>query len=706
MTELIITEKPAASKKIADALGNPIKESIDGVPFYKITYKNKDIIVGCAVGHLYHLREKQKSWNFPVFDIDWVQIAGFAKKYIAAIKKLSKNAKEFTIATDYDIEGEVIGLNVIRFTCNKKDANRMKFSTLTKDDLIESYNNKSHTLDWGQARAGETRHILDWFYGVNVSRALMSAIKTTGSFRIMSTGRVQGPSLKIIVDKEKEILAFKSKPFWQIELKNEISAFHKTEKFWDKKEAEKIFSKIKNEKKGTIEKVDKKETNVEPPFPFDLTTMQIEAYRCFGISPKETLAIAQELYTNSYISYPRTSSQMLPKGINYSKILEQLKSQKQYADIIKNLKSKILVPHNGKKTDPAHPAIYPTGIMPKKLEQKEQKIYDLIVKRFIATFGDNALREFVSIEINVKQEIFIARGSRTIKQGWFLCYQPYVSFKEEELPGLKQGDIINIKKFILHEKETQPPKRYTPASIIKELEKRNLGTKSTRAQIIDTLYQRNYVDGKSIKATELGIKTIEVLEKYCPAILDEELTRHFEIEMEQVREGTKKEEDVLDEAKGIIKKIASNFKEKEKNIGRGLLDAQKEGYKTASKVGICPKCNGNLVIKKGKFGKFVACSNYPKSKNTFKLPAVGKFIVGEKICDKCKYPMITVIKTKSKPQEVCINTECPSKKVENFKEKQCPGCKEGKLILRTSIYGSFIGCTKYPKCRYTEKIKP
>jgi len=163
------------------------------------------------------------------------------------IKKLSKEASSFTVACDYDVEGEVIGLNVIRYACNKKDAARMKFSTLTKPDIIEAYEHKSLHLDWGQAKAGETRHYLDWYNGINFSRALTSSIKSAGSFKIMSTGRVQGPSLKIIVDREKEIRAFKSVPFWQIELlgeikKGKIEAWHKEDKFWEK---EKINKKLR-----------------------------------------------------------------------------------------------------------------------------------------------------------------------------------------------------------------------------------------------------------------------------------------------------------------------------------------------------------------------------------------------------------------------------------------------------------------------------
>ena len=232
MYELIITEKPNAASKIAEALaeGKPIKENMEGVPYYKVTRGKRDIVVACAVGHLYGLEEKEKKgWTFPVFDIEWKPAAdiskksGFSKKYLNVIKKLAKEADEFTVATDYDQEGSVIGKNIITLACKKKDANRMKFSTLTKPDLIEAYENKSKHLDWPQATAGETRHYLDFYNGINYSRALTSSIKAAGSFKLMSTGRVQGPALKIIVDREKEIKAFKPVPFWQIELNGSVN---------------------------------------------------------------------------------------------------------------------------------------------------------------------------------------------------------------------------------------------------------------------------------------------------------------------------------------------------------------------------------------------------------------------------------------------------------------------------------------------------
>jgi len=517
--------------------------------------------------------------------------------------------------------------------------------------------------------------------------------------------------LKIVVDREKEIQEFKPVPFWQIELngkakKQKLDAWHKEDKFWEKEKADAVMKKVKGEKKGTVNSVDKRQFKQTPPTPFDLTTLQTEAYRCFGIRPKETLSIAQELYTNGIISYPRTSSQQLPAAIGYTKILKALAKQKAYKELTSRLLAlKTLTPNNGKKTDPAHPAIYPTGIA-KSLEGKHTKIYDLIVKRFMATFAEAAVRETITAEIHVKEEPFIAKGTRTVEKNWHEFYAPYVKLEEIELPAMDKGDDITIIKITMHDKETQPPKRYTQSSIIKELEKRGLGTKATRADIVERLYSRNYIKGDRIEATDLGIHIIGILEKYVPKIVDEALTRHFEEDMEEIRARKLKKDKVLKEAKSVVTDICKEFKKKEKDIGEGLKKTFTETRAAMQTVGKCHACDGTLVIKKGKFGLFVACDKYPECKATFKLPSGCLIKVTEKECEHCKHPMVKAIRKGKKPQEVCINPECPAKKVEVKIEegRKCSKCGKGEMVLRKSVYGAFMACNKYPKCRNTESI--
>jgi len=720
--ELIIAEKPSAAKKIAEALsdGKVIKNSDKGVTDYLVTHKGKDIVIVNAVGHLYGLKQSDGTKKqYPVFNIEWAPSSdinkgsAFTKKYLSRIKKLAKEANEFTIATDYDVEGEVIGLNIIRFACKQKDANRMKFSTTTKSDLVKAYENKFKSLDWGQAFAGETRHKLDWFYGINISRALTNAISEQGRFKIMSTGRVQGPLLKILVDKEKSIINFKSVPYWEISLDilkdNSIfNAMHENDKFFDKTEFEKLKAKLKDVKQAVVSNINKTEFNQAQPFPFDLTALQIEAFRCFRLSPKVTLQIAQELYSNSYISYPRTSSNQLPKEIDFKKIFSNLSHREPYTSLISSLLSskKVLKPNNGKKTDPAHPAIYPTGEMPDGLNDDEAKLYDLIVKRFIATFSDPALRETMKIDFVVEDETFILKGTRTKEKGWHEFYAPYVKLKEEELPVFKLRELVDVDKVLDVEKETQPPKRYNEASIIKELEKRNLGTKATRASILDTLFSRGYLDGKPIKVTEVGMKTFSILETFSPDILDPELTRSFEDEMEEIRQGKKDEVTVLDEAKEIIKKTISQFDAKKGKVGAKLVEAADAQRDAESFYGKCPVCaDGNLRLKRGKFGMFLGCDKYPDCKTTMALPKGGLVKYAGHQCEFCKGPIVLLITKGNKPKELCINPDCPTREEEinelkKEEGKKCPKCGEGTLVLRKSAYGNFIACDKFPKCKY------
>ena len=308
-TTLIITEKPAAAEKIASALsdGKDRKYSDNGVPFYEFEKNGKRVVVGCAVGHLFGIAEDKKGARaeIPSFEVIWKpnfetknKNAGFTKKYYLLLKKLSKEANEFIVATDYDIEGEVIGWNVVRFISGQKDAKRMKFSSLTKDELLGAYDNLSPTINWGQAYAGETRHYVDWFYGINLSRALMRSLSKAKAFRIMSVGRVQGPALAIVVDKELQIKSFKPEPYWQVFLQIQDINKQKLEVKYPKdltKESELTkFRQLKG-KKG-IAKTEIKDEQIHPPVPFDLTTLQTEAYKFLGLTPTQSLQIAQKLY--------------------------------------------------------------------------------------------------------------------------------------------------------------------------------------------------------------------------------------------------------------------------------------------------------------------------------------------------------------------------------------------------------------------------
>ena len=699
---LIITEKPQAAEKIAAALSDGKDEKIttkDRVSYYEFFKNGKRYIVGCAVGHLFGIQQIAARGPFPNFEVEWrpnferkSKAADFTKKYYDTLKKLVKESDEFIVATDYDVEGEVIGWNVVRFIAGKaaeQSAKRMKFSALTKDELEQSFENLQPSINWGSAVAGETRHYIDWFYGINLSRGLMKAISSTGTFRILSIGRVQGPALSIVAERENEIKSFKSEPYWQVFLrvqdikKQSVEVKYPTDLFDEKELAKFRFLQGRKAMASTTIK----DENITPPVPFDLTTLQTECYKYFGLTPSQTLKVAQSLYLDGVISYPRTSSQKYPEGIGYDKILKNLK---KYTQLVKHVTRK--VPVEGKKSDPAHPAIYPTGEMKKNLGAQEKKVYDLVVRRFISCFSNDAIVESkrITVEVSGTGLKFYANGAQIKEKGWMNVYKS--SLKEGDIPTMN-GEV-DVKEIRIEEKKTTPPNRYSAASLVKELEKRNLGTKATRAAIVETLYSRGYVHEKSIEVSDLGMKMFDALTKYSPEILDLELTRNMEKELEGIQEAKKdfekKEEKILDDAKKEVTKIAQEITKNLIEIGKSLEEASGaviEKEREASSMTTCPVCKkGRLRVMFGKKFKryFVSCDAYPECKTIYSLPPNGMMKPAtdkegnQEMCKQCDFPMVLSLRKGARPWRFCFNPKCPSneewqKKKEAYKEKMASG---------------------------------
>lgn len=716
MATIIIAEKPDACEHIAKALAEKElkkKTSSSGVNYYEFLRKGKKHIVIAAVGHLFNLKQDGSGWTYPIFDVKWIpsfqarKQSEFSKKYFQTIEEIIKNngKSDFISACDYDNEGSMIAWNILRFMCNAHDAKRMKFSTLTKPDLVKAYDEMSAHLDWQNIECGEARHYLDFYWGINSSRALISAIKKSSPrFAILSAGRVQGPTLCLLAEKEKEIMKFVTKPYWQLELillinGNEIAAVYEKEKLWDRTEAEKIFSSCKG--KAVVDDVEKKQYKQAPPVPFNITSLQTEAYRLFGYSPQQTMRIAQDLYTKAFISYPRTSSEKLLPQIGFAEIIKALSKIKKYAQLCKELLAGELKPTEGKRSDAAHEAIHPTIETPSALKGPHQKIYDLICRRFFSVFGKNALRESMKIIIDVNGFKFSTTGRRTLEKGWMEFYGPYANFDEIILPELKKGDRLKTKDLKLLSKQTSPPARFSQASIIKEMEKRGLGTRATRAAILQTLYDRNYVEGKSVKVTKLGLHVADVLKKYVPDLVDEKLTRRFEKDLEKIFEEKIKKERVLAKARSELKKIFDDFRTKQDKIGKELGKAVVETQNESAVLGRCPNCGGDLKLLFSPFSKkkFVGCSSYnrckacgftkkackcaclicggekgkckcvwkekvwnPSCQTGYPLPHNASFQKTEKVCEKCKTPIITVIRKGKRPFRMCLDPKCETKK--------------------------------------------
>ncbi|MFH0832220.1 MAG: DNA topoisomerase I [Candidatus Aenigmatarchaeota archaeon] len=678
MTVVMIAEKPMAAKTIAIALADKgslkATKSDEGVDYYEFKKKGKKHVIVAAVGHLFTLKQTTKGWDYPIFDVDWVPSykasgpASFTKKYFDVVEKIVPGGKDYIVCCDYDEEGSVIGYNILRFLCKKNDAKRMKFSTMTKEELIESYDKMTKSLDFGQIEAGLTRHYLDYMWGVSLTRALTNAIKNHAKrFRVLSTGRVQGPILHMLTKHEKKISAFKPEPFWQIELevligKQAFKALYEKEKLWDKSRADEITSKAKS-KEALVKDIKKKVMSQRPPKPYNTTSFLADVYRFFGFSPQFGMSIAESLYQAGLISYPRTSSEKLPPDINYKKILSNLAKQDRFK-IASTLVDK--KPEEGSRTDPAHPAIYPTGDAPKKLDDRQRKVYDLVVHRFLACFGDPAKRESQKVILDVNGFVFFLHGTKTIEPGWLSLYGKYAAREEVILPEIKIGDKLKVKNVSQTAKETQPPPRFSQGSVLKEMEAKELGTKATRAQILQILYNRGYLIGKSIEVTELGSQLSDILEKNVPDVVSEKLTRHFEEECDLVENGKIKREKVLDEAKTRIIKICKSFKLKEAKIGKELTEAVIATQDKQSLIGKCPKCGGMLKVHKNwRTGcRFIGCSNFKKGICKFSAPAPREGIITstEKTCDQCKSPIIEVRNPGRRPFRMCVDLTCPTKK--------------------------------------------
>jgi DNA topoisomerase-1 len=687
---LIITEKPDAANRIASALdagGKARKNVRNGVPYYMAT-RNRDLVVVPALGHLYTVASgKKERSEYPIFDFKWVP-RYLAKRgetrirvWLKVISELAEDADIFIDACDYDIEGSIIGYCILKHACGGKEsvAKRMRYSTLTKEELEKSYAETLPNLDFTLIEAGLTRHEVDWLYGINLSRALTTAAKSySGQYATLSAGRVQGPTLRFLETRERSIRSFVPTPYWsvkaEVNIDGSVFEVEYEKKIINKRaEADAIIDSCQV-KDGEIERIETREFQQKPPLPFDLGSMQSEAYRLFGYTPMRTSTVAQRLYLDALISYPRTSSQKLPPAIGYEAILREISKIRQYHTLASELLIKpLLKPTEGKKDDPAHPAVYPTGNLPEKsLGNTEKKLLDVVIRRFMAVFGDPAIRQAIRVTVDINGNKFLLNGTRTLEEGWLRFYKPYTPYESAFLPSLKEGQKVSVKRVILEDKFTNPPSRYNPSSLLKRMEKEEIGTKATRAGTIQTLYDRKYIHDERIVVTDLGFEVVDVLKKYCPTVVSPELTRKLEARMNAIQQGREKRENTVHEAIEILKPATMKLKEKERIIGARLSQALKESRLEERVIGACPLCrNGKLVILYSKrTGKrFVGCTNYfgGACKAAFPLPQRGFVKPSGRACRGCGWSTVQVWLKGKRVWNLCLNPQCPAK----TKEERC-----------------------------------
>lgn len=583
---LVIAEKPKSASKIAYALSsNYAVKRVYNVPYYIIRGRTQEIYVAPAAGHLFNLDTVEN--GYPVFSYDWRPLyeidksAKYVYNYVSLLRDLSRTTDYYVNACDYDIEGSVIGYLIIKFFGDPDRAFRAKFSSLTVEELRESFNTLRR-LDYEMIEAGLCRHELDWIWGINVSRALMDSIKEFSSRRIvLSAGRVQTPTLKFVVENNISRNLHVPLPFYTLSiavLKDgvELTLDYEGKSFAARREAENVLTNILRGRELVVTEVNVEQKKLNPPPPFNLGDLQNEASRIYGFSPSKTQSIAEKLYLEAYISYPRTNSQRLPPTLNYRGVLEGLARISKYRGLVESLMEEtkgVLKPVQGEKVDPAHPAIYPTGVAPSRLSREEEAIYDLIVRRFMATFAPYAVVEYRTVVFKpVGVNVFFKKtGLAVVRRGWFKYY-PFLEPQEKLIPVFKQGERIPIARGRVVVNYTKPVDSLRKIDILNWMERVGIGTESTRARIIETLFKRKYLSegGSKVTATDLGFGVIDVLNKFFPELTSVELTRMFEEKIEGVRRGLWSRREVIEEAKETLLKLIEKFNANKKEIGRFL----------------------------------------------------------------------------------------------------------------------------------------
>lgn len=673
--KLIITEKDLSARRIAQVLSrNKVKtEKLNKVPVYEFTGKDgEDTKCIGLKGHILAIDfpEEYKNW----LDVDPVSLINAEivkipseKNIVKVLQKIGKEADLVISATDFDREGELIGVEALEKIKEVKSGVRVKrarYSSLTESEIKGAFDNLEDVY-LNLASAGEARQDVDLIWGAVLTRFTSRATGRLGN-RFLSVGRVQTPTLRLIAEREKERISFVPQTYWQIKGLFEkdgetFEAYHSHGRFLNKKEAEEVLQRLKET--GEIKSIQKKERWIASPAPFN-TTSFLSAAASLGLSVQNAMRIAEGLYMHGFISYPRTDNTVYPPAINIKEVLYILKNSPDLGELAqKILGQKIIQPTRGKKEAKDHPPIYPVNVVEKeKLSPQDWKIYELVVRRFFATLAPKNIREDTTVEIDVNKEIFIAKGSIIKEWGWLEFY-PYQKRKEEFLPKLEVKDIVKLLKYEQEEKQTEPPPRYSQSTLIKKMEQLMLGTKSTRHVIIQNLYDRRYIYGNPIIPTETGLAIAEALTKYAKPISEPEMTRNLEISMDRIAEGDLEANKVVNESREILSSVMSDLKLNQE----GFVVRIKEGIREDTFIGKCT-CGGDLkIIRAKKSGKrFVGCSNYPQCNKAFPLPQSGEILRQEESCPDCGMPRIQVIikgkRRKRGPWILCINPECPSKK--------------------------------------------
>ncbi len=697
MKHLIIVESPAKAKTIKNFLD-----------------KNYEVIA--SKGHVRDLSKfalgiKIDETGFtPNYVVDKDH-----KELVKQIIELSKKASTTYIATDEDREGEAIGYHVACLIGGKLESYpRIVFHEITQNAILNALKTPRQ-IDMSKVNAQQARRFLDRIVGFKLSSLIASKI-TKG----LSAGRVQSAALKLVIDREREIKAFKPLTYFTLDayfephLEAQLISYKgnklKAQELIDKKEAQEIKNELEKES-YTISSIIKKSKKSPTPPPFMTSTLQQSASSLLGFSPTKTMSIAQKLYEGvatpqgvmGVITYMRTDSLNIAK-----EALEEARDKilKDYGKDYLPPKAKVYSSKN-KNAQEAHEAIRPTSIVLEPnalkdyLKPEELKLYTLIYKRFLASQMQDALFESQSVVVACEKGEFKASGRKLLFDGYYKILGN--DDKDKLLPNLKENDPIKLEKLESNAHVTEPPARYSEASLIKVLESLGIGRPSTYAPTISLLQNRDYikVEKKQISALESAFKVIEILEKHFEEIVDSKFSASLEEELDNIAQNKADYQQVL---KDFYYPFMDKIEAGKKNI-----ISQKVHEKTGQS---CPKCGGELVKKNSRYGEFIACNNYPKCKY-IKQTENANNEAEQELCEKCGGEMVQKF-SKNGAFLACNNyPECKNTKSlkntpnanEIIEGVKCPECG-GDIALKRGKKGSFYGCNNYPKCNFLSNHKP
>ncbi len=656
---LIITEKNIAAERIARILAEKayVETRKDGGVS---TYSFGDTTVVGLRGHVVEIDFEPGYTNWrseqhtPRSLIDARTIkTPTDKKIVNLVQKLAKRADRVTIATDFDTEGELIGketYDLVRAAKPTVPVARARFSAITPDEIRSAFAQTAE-LDFALAAAGEARQVIDLIWGASLTRFISLAARRGGK-NILSVGRVQSPTLAMIVDREREIEAFVPEPYWVLTVDSErgacaFSARHTTNRFTDRESAEAARDRTEPPLVVTDSREGSKTDRA--PTPFDTTQFIVAAGR-LGFSAANAMRIAEDLYMHGFISYPRTDNTIYPASLELNGILATLEKTAFKGDVAWVRKNRRAAPTRGKKSSTDHPPIHPAGAASAaELGEERWRLYELVVRRFLATLSPDARWTTRKVLFEAGGEPYTTTGSTLAEPGWRTVY-PYSSAAENELPAFEVGERLPITAVKLEEKETQPPSRYTQSRLIQEMEELGLGTKSTRHEVIGKLVGRKYIEGNPLRPTLVGRAVIESLEDHASTITRPEMTTAIDAHMQEIKARQRSRDEVVDESRAMLHRAFDELEAHGDEIGRDIMGRTVEELI----LGPCPVCGRDLRLHHVRSSQFIGCNGYPDCRFNIGLPATtwGFAVRTDDVCAEHGLAHVRLIAKGARPWEI------------------------------------------------------